>query len=418
MTLALGQAATALAPADERAIRSANETYRTTVLEQAWGEWAKHFASDGIMMPPNGPIVVGRASIEAWGRAFPRVAAFQNPIAELEGSGSLALMRGTYTLDFAPAPQPLPRDVGKYLVAWRKEGDGSWKVHRCTFSSDLPVTVAEAGSGDPWLGTWVLNTEKTRINPGPAPRSEVRTYTATAAGEFATYDTVDGDGKKMYRTSTYTFDGKDAKIVGDLSEDTMALTRTGPRSISAVIKKDGKVVRTATREVSADGKTLTVQFKGTNAKGQPILEEMWVFDRQRGGASRDDTIAAVKAAVMRHVNAINANDGSTIERQHTTDLTLILADVESRQRMNSPVWLAQLQKWQGSKVNWTVNDLEVQPLGSAAVATFTIEGTLRWPDGTVDSRRRRATEVWVNENGTWKEAHHHDSVFAALTNAR
>jgi hypothetical protein len=155
------------------------------------------------------------------------------------------------------------------------------KVVRNIWNSSLPLVAATGtASADPWLGTWVLNVPKTRINPGPKPRSETRTYTATANGEYATYDMVEADGKRIQSHATYKFDGQDAKLVGDPNEDTMALTRTSPRSISAVVKKDGKVVRTATREVSADGKTLMVQFKGTNAKGQPIIEEIWVFDRQ------------------------------------------------------------------------------------------------------------------------------------------
>jgi ketosteroid isomerase-like protein len=73
-----------------------------------------------------------------------------------------------------------------------------------------------------------------------------------------------------------------------------------------------------------------------------------------------------------------------------------------------------LPRWQGAKANWTLRDVEVQMLGTtAAAASFYMDGSVRWADGRVDSRPRRVTEVWVNENGTWKEAHHHDSVYTA-----
>ena len=84
--------------------------------------------------------------------------------------------------------------------------------------------------------------------------------------------------------------------------------------------------------------------------------------------------------------------------------------------LNSPAWLALLRRWLGAKVNWTPRDVQVQPLGTmAAAASFHMDGTVRWPDGTVDARPRRVTEIWVNDNGTWKEAHHHDSVYTAIS---
>jgi hypothetical protein len=41
----------------------------------------------------------------------------------------------------------------------------------------------------------------------------------------------------------------------------------------------GKVVGNWTRKVSADGKTMTVTYKGTDAKGQKVSNVL-VFDRK------------------------------------------------------------------------------------------------------------------------------------------
>jgi ketosteroid isomerase-like protein len=38
----------------------------------------------------------------------------------------------------SPSGKPL-RDRGKYVTVWRKQADGSWRVVRDVFNSDLPV---------------------------------------------------------------------------------------------------------------------------------------------------------------------------------------------------------------------------------------------------------------------------------------
>lgn len=242
-------------------------------------------APDVIFYPPNAATVVGPEGVRTWFQSI--VDAMKTTsvtVAEhrITLAGDHAIEEGNFIWKLAPVGGGAPiEDRGRFLAVWKRHTDGSMKVVRNIWNSTLPLADATASNAaDPWLGTWVLNLAKTRVNPGPKPRSETRIYTSTPNGEHATYDLVEADGKRIQSSSTYNFDGKDAKLLNDPNEDTMAITRAGPRSIAAVIKKDGKVIRTATREVSTDGKTLTVQFKGTNAKGQAIVEEVWVFDRK------------------------------------------------------------------------------------------------------------------------------------------
>ena len=137
-----------LTAADAAAIRLVHEAYRKSALDAKWSEWAGLLTADAIMMPPNGPAVTGRASIEAWARALPRFKEFQNPVAELEGAGDSAVMRGNFTLVLSTPGQPDQSDVGKFYVVWRKQSDGGWKFHRGIFNSDLPAPpAAYGGSG-------------------------------------------------------------------------------------------------------------------------------------------------------------------------------------------------------------------------------------------------------------------------------
>jgi ketosteroid isomerase-like protein len=135
-----------------------------------------------------------------------------------------------------------------------------------------------------------------------------------------------------------------------------------------------------------------------------------VLVEPKGIGSSEADIAAVRAAVAAHWKAINDGDGAAVSSHHVPEITLIVADHAPRFALNSPAAEPMTRRWQGAKANWTVRDLEVEVHGSTAVATFYLDGSITWADGTVDRRPRRVTEVWVKRDGSWKEAHHHDSV--------
>lgn len=135
-------------------------------------------------------------------------------------------------------------------------------------------------------------------------------------------------------------------------------------------------------------------------------------DAQATPRDADADHAAVESAVRTHWSAINMGDTATVGRQHSADLTLILADLGPRVTMTSPELQPLLTRWTGATPAWTVEDLQVQLFGDVAVATLYLGGQITWADGSADSRRRRVTEVWARQlDGTWLEAHHHDSVF-------
>jgi len=136
-----------------------------------------------------------------------------------------------------------------------------------------------AQATDPLIGTWELNVAKSKFSPGPAPKSQTRTYEASGAGVKYTSKGVDADGKPTLVQYTANFDGKDYPITGSADSDTISLKKVDTYTAEATQKKAGKVVITTKREVSKDGKTMTVTSKGTNAKGQAI-ENVLVFDKK------------------------------------------------------------------------------------------------------------------------------------------
>jgi hypothetical protein len=136
-----------------------------------------------------------------------------------------------------------------------------------------------AQGNDPVLGTWVLNVAKSKFNPGPAPKSETRTYALAGSEIKATSTGVDADGKATSTAWTVVYDSKERAVTGDPDADMLMLKRVDANTTEYTEKKAGKVVITGTRTVSKDGKTLTITTKGTNAKGQKV-DDVAVYDRK------------------------------------------------------------------------------------------------------------------------------------------
>src|ERR1700688_4948832 len=65
-----------------------------------------------------------------------------------------------------------------------------------------------AGAADPVVGTWTLNVAKSKFNPGPAPKSQTRTYSVDADGVSLSVSGVGADGAAISQESTYKYDGK------------------------------------------------------------------------------------------------------------------------------------------------------------------------------------------------------------------
>jgi hypothetical protein len=132
---------------------------------------------------------------------------------------------------------------------------------------------------DPANGTWELNLAKSTFSPGPPPKSQTRTYEISGGEVTCTLKGIDAEGKPTLVQYSAKYDGKDYPVTGSPDFDAIALKRVDAVTAEATTKKGGKVVGTAKRVVSKDGKTLTLTVKGKNAKGQAVNNVM-VFDKQ------------------------------------------------------------------------------------------------------------------------------------------
>ncbi|HXW05658.1 MAG TPA: hypothetical protein VD833_10535 [Vicinamibacterales bacterium] len=132
-----------------------------------------------------------------------------------------------------------------------------------------------AQAGDPLIGTWKLNPEKSK-----GAKSGSTTIEAAGQGVKFSVDLVSADGTVNRWGFTANYDGKDAPVTGKSPYgDTAALTRVDAKTVRITSKHGGKVTVVSTIVVSADGKTRTTTTKGTDAKGQPI-DVVSVYEKQ------------------------------------------------------------------------------------------------------------------------------------------
>jgi hypothetical protein len=143
----------------------------------------------------------------------------------------------------------------------------------------LTSVASAAQAPDPAIGTWKLNLEKSKYAEGAAPKSESRTYVATAVGTTTTVTGVAADGSAISQSATLTYDGKDDAWTGSTTFDTVSLKKVNGTTVKAELKKDGKVVGHSTRTISDKGMVLTLSAAIKTAKGG-TTHEVAVYDQQ------------------------------------------------------------------------------------------------------------------------------------------
>jgi quercetin dioxygenase-like cupin family protein len=123
---------------------------------------------------------------------------------------------------------------------------------------------------DPFNGTWKLNLSKSTFDPGPAPKSGTAFIASSGDSVKLINEGVTAAGVTARWEYVANHDGKDYPMKGSPDADVLSLKRINPSTVESTYKKGGKVTLVNTRTVSADGKTMTVTVKGTNAQGQKV----------------------------------------------------------------------------------------------------------------------------------------------------
>lgn len=128
----------ALTDADRKAMEARVADFDKAVRAADWPAVVLFYSEEGMLLPPNAPVVQGREAMQKFFEGWPKITEFKESVTEIEGYGDLASMRGTYEMTMTPPGVTAPlKDTGKSLAVWRKQPDGSWLVSRVSWNSDL-----------------------------------------------------------------------------------------------------------------------------------------------------------------------------------------------------------------------------------------------------------------------------------------
>jgi hypothetical protein len=148
------------------------------------------------------------------------------------------------------------------------------------FSLAILTAATALSAADPLMGTWKVNTAKSKYSPGPGPQSSTMVYSQDGEWIVAKFDNIDSAGKPLSYTNRWKLDGMDYPYESPaLGRGTISVKRVDDFNFQGKIKVEGNRVFTTRSVISKDGKTRTLTITGTDAKGQKI-NNVIVYEKQ------------------------------------------------------------------------------------------------------------------------------------------
>jgi uncharacterized protein (TIGR02246 family) len=123
-----------------RAVQDIWKEYSASLNAGDLERWLALWADDGIQMPPGEPALAGKERIRKRNSGLLDQFKLDMGIAneEVRVAGDWAFARGTYKASLIPKQGGAPVPInGKYMTILARQGDGSWKIYRDIFNSNV-----------------------------------------------------------------------------------------------------------------------------------------------------------------------------------------------------------------------------------------------------------------------------------------
>lgn len=142
----------------------------------------------------------------------------------------------------------------------------------------LFCTLTMASAAD-FIGTWKLNTAKSKAVGMALPQEQTSTYTAKGSGYENMAMGKSSTGEAIHTMFTYVKDGEEMKATGYPYWDAIVITGGMSSKATAQLKRQGKIVGSAKRTLAADGKSFTLVGKATLPDGKKATYS-YLYEKQ------------------------------------------------------------------------------------------------------------------------------------------
>jgi uncharacterized protein (TIGR02246 family) len=117
----------------EASIRSMDKDWNSAVAAKDADKAASFYADDGQLLEPGAPPAVGKDAVhKMWAGlvSSPNFGSltFEPSTVKVATAGDLAYEIGTYQMEMKDPKGKPTVEKGKYVVIWKKQADGAWKV--------------------------------------------------------------------------------------------------------------------------------------------------------------------------------------------------------------------------------------------------------------------------------------------------
>jgi len=142
------------------------------------------------------------------------------------------------------------------------------------------LAASAAFGADNSLGTWKLNTDRSKTSSSQLPIKSLTTIREASDGGVKVTNTGErADGTPVNSTYTAKYDGTDSTVMG-APWDTISIKRVNDNTFTITVKQSsGKYNATGRTVISKDGKTMTTTTKGIDADGKPFTTTL-VYEKQ------------------------------------------------------------------------------------------------------------------------------------------
>ncbi len=123
--------------ADEATIRSADADFAKAAAAKDLDKCMSLYEDDAVLFTPGSPAVIGKDNIR---NVIQRMLGMQLTInvasVDVARSGDLALDRGTVQAAVTDKKGKTTTQTSEYVLVWRKQADGAWKVAADTSANE------------------------------------------------------------------------------------------------------------------------------------------------------------------------------------------------------------------------------------------------------------------------------------------